>query len=179
MATNGLFSHLIETDPLNGGRCAREVRLDELRRQTYGVENLCTAIGLIGRDAHLGHHLQHALADGLDIVLANLIGRLREAIGYAQVFQSFERQIGVHRLRAITRQHTEMVHFARFCGLYDQPRLHPQTLTDQVMVYGGRSQSRRNRNPLQRRPAIRQDQNVHVGQNGVCRLMTELLKGGL
>ena len=45
-------------------------------RQADGVEDLGAAVGLVGGDAHLGHHLQHALADRLDVVLADLVGGL-------------------------------------------------------------------------------------------------------
>ena len=39
------------------------------------VEDLRAAIGLEGADAHLGHHLEDALGDRLDVALLRLAGR--------------------------------------------------------------------------------------------------------
>ena len=42
-------------------------------RQADRVEDLRAAIGLVGRDAHLGHHLEDALVDRLDVALDDLV----------------------------------------------------------------------------------------------------------
>ena len=48
---------------------AGEILVDEVAGQADSVEDLGAAIGLVGGDAHLGHDLQNALADRLDVVL--------------------------------------------------------------------------------------------------------------
>ncbi len=62
-----------QTDTFDLGRGAGEVPVDELSGQADGVEDLGAAIGLEGRDAHLGHHLEDALVDGLHIVGVGLL----------------------------------------------------------------------------------------------------------
>ncbi len=73
MAPRGLFRDLGETDALDAGVGAGEIFGDEIGLQPDGVENLRAAIGLIGRDAHLRHHLEQALADRLDVALDDLV----------------------------------------------------------------------------------------------------------
>ncbi len=46
---------------------------DEIRLQPDRVEDLRAAIGLVGRDAHLRHHLEQALADRLDVALDDFV----------------------------------------------------------------------------------------------------------
>ena len=74
------------------------------RRQADRVEDLGAAIGLVGGDAHLGHHLQHALADRLDVVAPHRLGRRRDLALDAQRSQRLEGEIGVDRLGADSRR---------------------------------------------------------------------------
>ena len=55
-------------------RRSREIAGDELGGQAHCLEDLRAAVGLVGGDAHLRHHLHQALADGLDVTLVALIG---------------------------------------------------------------------------------------------------------
>src|SRR3546814_10310089 len=89
---------------------------------------------LVGGNAHLGHHLQSALAHGLDVVLLNLRGRERQLAPDADFLQRLEGEPGVDRLRAIAGQYAEVMHLARFARLDDEAGLHPQALADQMMV---------------------------------------------
>src|SRR5919206_361205 len=57
MAAHRLLGDLGEADALDPGRGASKILGDELVLQSDRVENLRAAVGLIGRDAHLGHHL--------------------------------------------------------------------------------------------------------------------------
>ena len=54
-------------------RGAGEVLVDEGVGEADRVEDLRAAIGLVGRDAHLGHDLEHALVDRLDEALDDLV----------------------------------------------------------------------------------------------------------
>ena len=70
----GLRGEDVETDPTELADRAGEVAVDELLRQAEGLEDLGAAVGRHGRDAHLGHHLEDALAERLDEVLDGLVG---------------------------------------------------------------------------------------------------------
>ena len=52
-----LFYPAANTGSFDGCRGAGEIFFDKSGREADGIEDLRAAIGLIGRDAHLGHHL--------------------------------------------------------------------------------------------------------------------------
>ena len=117
------------------------------------LEHLRAGVGHVGRDAHLRHHLLQALADRLDVVLDRLglaVGP-REAAGE----QRLEREVRMHRLRAVAAEQREMVHFARAAGLDHEAGRGAQPLADQVLVDRRQGQQRRNRDALLVDQAVR------------------------
>ena len=68
-----LFGDLGKRDPFDPSRSAGEVLADELRLEADSIENLRAAIRLVRGDAHLGHHLENALVDRLDIPLDDFL----------------------------------------------------------------------------------------------------------
>ncbi|EHJ61206.1 hypothetical protein NSU_1794 [Novosphingobium pentaromativorans US6-1] len=161
-----LFRDFEQARALDGGGSAGEVLLDEFGRQADGVEDLRAAVRLVGRDAHLGHDLADALANGLDVVLACVLGGNRQVLANADVLDRLERDVGVDRLGTVAGEDAEVVHFARFTGLDDQAGLHAQALADEVMVHGSRRQQGRHRNAVGALGAVGQDQDVLVRQHG-------------
>jgi hypothetical protein len=121
---DGLVGDFGQADALDGRRRAEEVLLDELAGQADRVKDLGTAIGLVGRDAHLGHDLQDALVDRLDVALDDFVlastssGKSISACMDSSVSKG---QIRVDGFGAITCQDAEMMHFAGFTGLDDKP----------------------------------------------------------
>src|SRR4051794_32258550 len=73
MTAHRFFGDLIETDAFDHGVGAGEELVDEILRKPHRIENLRAAIGLISRDAHLGHDLQEALIDRLDEALLRFV----------------------------------------------------------------------------------------------------------
>ena len=125
MAAHALFGNLTQGRAFDRRCGAREIFLNELRRKAHRIENLGAAIGLIGGDAHLGHHLQNAFADGLDVILLHLIGTQRQEVIRPNLLQRFEGEIGIDAFRAVPCQRAEVMHFARFACFHDEPGLHP------------------------------------------------------
>ncbi len=151
---------LRQAGTLDGGGGAGEIMLDESARQTDGVEDLGAAIRLIGRDAHLGHHLEDALVDRLDValdrfLLADLLGEVA-----AHGVEGFESEIGIDRFGAVAGEHREMVHLARFAGLDHQADRGPEAGADQVMVDAGGGEQRRDRDAVGSDPAVGEDDDV-------------------
>ena len=58
----------VEANPAESGRRTSEVSVDHVLGQTERLEDLGADIGRDGGDAHLRHHLEHALAQRLDVV---------------------------------------------------------------------------------------------------------------
>ena len=160
MAVHRLLGDLGEADAFDAGRGAGEIAGDELGREADGVENLRAAIGLIGRDAHLGHHLEHALADRLDVALDDflVVELLRQVALHGD--QRLEGEIGVDRLGAVAGEAAEMMHLARLAGLDDEADRGAQALADQVMMHAARREQRRDRHAVGAGAAVGQDDDV-------------------
>ena len=62
----------VDADAADARRRAREVLVDEGALEADGFEHLRAAVALQRRDAHLGHHLEDALVERLDVVLDRL-----------------------------------------------------------------------------------------------------------
>src|SRR5215470_13326239 len=165
MAPYRLFGDLIKADALDAGSGAGEERLDEIRPQPNRIENLCATIGLIGRDAHLGHHLVQPLVDRFDIALDDLpiFELLRQIALHGD--EGFEGEIRVDRLRAIAGETAEVMHLARLTGFDDQADRSAKALADQVMVNGCACQERRNRDEVGAGIAVRQYDDVDAVPN--------------
>ena len=134
-----------KADAFDGGGGAGEELLGEGAREAHRVEDLRAAIGLVGRDAHLGHDLADALAHALDEVGAHLFGReIRVTLG-TQGFDRLEGEIGVDRFRAVAGQHAEVMHLARFAGFDHEAGLHSEALAHQMVMHrrGGEQRGHR------------------------------------
>ena len=155
-----LLRDLVEADALDAGRGAGEEGLDEIRAQPDRVENLRAAIGLIGRDAHLGHHLEQPLVDRLDVALDDflLVELLRQLVLHRD--QRLEGEIGIDRLGAVAGEAGEVVHFARLAGFDHEADRGAQALADQVVMDRGAGEQRRDRNAVRAGIAVRQDDDV-------------------
>ena len=177
MAADAFLAHFLQADAFNGGGGAGEEFLDKIGGEPHRVENLGAAIGLVGRDAHLGHHFQNALAHRLDVILLHFVRLERQALANADLFQGFKGDIGIDRFGTITGQGAEMMHFSRFAGFHDKPRLHAQALADQMVMDGGGGQQRRHRHAVRRSGAIRQNENVVVGQHRIGGVVADAQQG--
>ena len=62
----------VQADAADARRRPGEILVDDVLVQADGLEDLGAAVALDRRDAHLGHHLDHALVDRLDVVLDRL-----------------------------------------------------------------------------------------------------------
>src|SRR5690606_27067620 len=66
VAAGDLLGQLVEADPAEAAGGAGEAPVDQLGPEADRLEDLGPGVGRGGRDAHLGHHLQDALARRLD-----------------------------------------------------------------------------------------------------------------
>ncbi len=181
MATYGFFRDFIETNAFNTRCRAEEELVDKARLQTDGIENLRAAIGLIGRDAHLGHDLEHALADGLDVALDHfiLVHFRRELATAMHVEQRVEGEIRINRLGTVASEAAEMMYFARLARFHHQTYRSAQALADQVMVHGCRRQKSRDRNTIRTNLTIRQDDDVVATVNSRFGTVTKAFDGAV
>ena len=142
-------------------RCgAGEIFRDEIRLEPDRVEDLRAAIGLIGGDAHLGHHLEDPLVDRFDVALEDLllVELLRKIVLHRD--QGLEREIGIDRLGAVAGETAEVMHLARLAGFDHEADRRAQPLTDEMMMHRRAGEQRRHGNVLHARAPIGEDDDV-------------------
>ena len=182
MAARGFLGDFGQADTFDPRVGADEILGDELRLQPDRIEDLRAAIGLVGRDAHLRHHLQQALADRLDVALDDLVvvERRRQAVLHRD--DGLEGQIRVDRLGAVAGEAGEVMHLARFAGLDHEADRGSQSGADQMMMHGGAGEQRRDRDPVASRGAVAQDDDVDAladgGFGAAAEFVEHLLEAG-
>ena len=160
MAAHGFLGDLFDADAFDAGGGAGEIGVDEFRLQADRVENLRAAIGLVGGDAHLGHHLEQSLVDRLDVALDDflVVELLRQLALHGD--QRLEGEIGIDRLGAVAGEAGEVMHLARLAGFDHEPDRGTQALADQMMMHGRAGEQRRDRNPVGAGAAVGDDDDV-------------------
>ena len=115
------FGDDVDADAADARRGAREVLVDERAVEADRLEHLRAAVALQRRDAHLGHHLEDALVERLDVVLDRLL--VRDADEHPlpdHVVERLERQVRVDRAGAVAEEQRAVMHFARVARFDDQ-----------------------------------------------------------
>ena len=142
----GLGGDDVEADAAELADRAGEELVDEVLGQADRLEDLGAAVGGDGRDAHLGHHLEHALAERLDQVGDGLLlGDRGDGAVPHHVLDGLHGQVRVDRRRAVADEQGHVVHLAHVAGLDDEADLGAGLLADQVVVHRGGEQQRRDR----------------------------------
>ena len=178
MTLHGFQRDLRQRDTFNGGGGAGEITVHELARQADRVENLRAAIGLVGGDAHLGHDLEQALVDRLDVAFDNL-GRIHlfgKLAAPVHVCQRLEGQIGVDCFGTIACKAAEMMHFARFARFDNQTDRGAQPLPDQMVMHGCRCKQCRNGDAVRAKLAVGEDDDVVAACHGCFGTFAQPLK---
>ena len=144
------------------------------------LEDLRAAVALQRRDAHLGHHLEDALVERVDVVLDRLLVRDADEDALADhVVERFERQVRIDRAGAVAEQQRAVMHFARVARFDDQRAARARALADQVMVDAGRREQARNRRADAIGVAVRQDQDRVAGFDRVVGAALQILERAL
>ena len=148
----------VETDAAETRRRRGEVLVDDLLAEAERLEHLGAAVGGDGRDAHLRHDLEQALAERLDEVLDGLLGRrVTERTLVGELLDGLHREVRVDERRTVADEQRDVVDLAHVAGLDDEPDLQTRLLTDEVVVHRRRQQQRRDRRELGVRVTIGQD----------------------
>ena len=141
-----------------------------------GLEDLRAAVALQRRDAHLGHHLEDALVERLDVVQPGLLARhaldnpLRD-----HVVERLEREVRVDRAGAVADEQRDVVDFARIARLEEQRASRPRAFAHEVMVNARGREQARNRRAFLGDAAVRQDQDGIARAYGGARLRLQAL----
>ena len=151
---------LRQADALDAGRGPGEVLVDDRLLQADGLEDLRAVVGLDRGDAHLGHGLQDALAQGLEQVLLGLFAvdrRIDQAVD-AHPFHRFQGQVGVDCVGAVADEQAEVHDLPRLARLHHDGRAGPQSLADEVVVDCGSGDQARDLDLVRPDAPVRQDE---------------------
>ena len=95
------------------------------------------------------------------------------------VVERLEREIRIHRARAVAEQQRAVMHFARVARFDDERAARAGALADQVMVHAGGREQARNRRAIAVGGAVRQDQDRVAGVDRVARAALQVLERAL
>ena len=155
-----------EIGALDAAVAALEAQLDDLIGEPHDLEQLRAPIARDGRDAHLGHHLEQALADAAAVAAAELltgVGLDGDGAVAHQIEQRLIGEIRVDGRRAIADQAGKMVRVARRAGLHQDVALAAQAGVDQAVMHrAGGEQRMDGQTPLDEIP-VREQQHQLAG----------------
>ena len=151
-----LGDHL-DADATDARGSPGEKFVDEILRQTHGLEDLGAAVRLDGGDTDLGQNLEHALVQRLDVVLdrLGLVDAHQQALT-DHVIERLEGEVRIDRAGTVTDEQRHVMDLARLAGFDDQPGLHTRAGAHQVMVHTGGGEQGRDRRMLRIHAAIGQ-----------------------
>ncbi len=119
--------------PESGAGVSGKQRSTTLGVQAEDVEQVCAAVAVHDRDAHLRHDLGQAGVERLEHLL---LGVYRLGAGRCERDGGLKRKPRADRSRAVADQHGRMVDVAAVAGFDDQASAGAQTGRDQCLVDG-------------------------------------------
>ena len=139
----------VKADAAKLRRRSGEVAVDNGVGQAKSFEHLGAGVRGDRRDAHLRHHLQHALAERLhQVVHRGVTVDAGDRSGARHVLDGLHREVRVDRRCAVSDQQRDVMHLTHVASLNDESDLRTRLLADEVMVHGSRQQKRRDRRAL-------------------------------
>ena len=177
MQGDGVSGDFFQTDASDAGCLCAEIASQQFLADPYGFKNLCAPVGTDGRNAHLAHNLEQALADGLDIVLlGRFVIHLHIAFPH-QFIQYGEGHVGIDGTGAISQQQGGVHHLANLAAFYNQCGLHAFLNGDEVMMDSANRQQRRDGGMGVVHKTVAQNDIVHSVRNGLLGLFAQVVQG--
>ena len=159
MAAQRFLGEHIQVDTLDAAGRPLETALDHLLAQADGLENLRPLVRLQGRDADLGHDLEHAIDHALAIIgddgIVIRVFLFRQQAITLGLEQRLESQVRIDRVGAVADQQTVVMHFARLAGFDHDTNARAQAVVDQMMMHGADRQQAADRHTLLADVAVR------------------------
>ena len=132
-----------------------------------------------GRNPHFAHDFEQAVLHSFPICIDN---RVLTPVPFevpiaVRFLNRSERHVRVDRIRSIAGQQAEVVNFASFARLQNDPDSSPKFVLDEVMVNRSAGQQRTDWNPSIAHRAIRQDDQTVTIIDRLLGFCTDSLKG--
>jgi hypothetical protein len=170
----------VDADAADARRRPGEIPIDERLVEPDGLEDLRPAIALQRRDPHLGHHLEDALVERLDVVPDRLLVRdADEEALLDHVVQRLEREIRVDHAGAVAHQQRAVMDLARVARFDDQRAARPRAFEHEMMMDARRREQARDRRAVPIDGPVRQDDDGVARLDRRAGLLLQLLQGAL
>src|SRR5690606_5192469 len=152
----------VEAHAVERGGGAGEVPVDELTGQPERLEHLGAAVGGHRGDAHLAHHLEHALAERADDVAHRLLGGdAGDGAGVDELLGALHGEVGVDGGRTVPDEEGDVVDLADVPGLDEEADLGAGAPAQRVVVDGRGEEQRGDRRQGGGGVAVGQDDEAH------------------
>ena len=153
---------VFEFEAGDGGGEGGEVFGDQAGAEADGLEDARGAVGAEGRDAHLRHDFQEALAEGVDVV-----GGGADGVVGVEGGDGFEGEPGGDGGGAEAEEGGEVVDFADFAGFGDEADGGAESGVGEGAVDGGHGEEDGDAGVAgRRRDAVGEDEDAGAGADG-------------
>ena len=170
---------VLDTHTAHTAHRAGEVRVDELRSEAHGLEDLRGVVALHRGDAHLGHDGDDAGGRSLVVVGDALLGCHVQIAVRRQVANARMRVVRIDAARGVAHQRRKVVRGHGVATLHHDVGKGTHAGADQVVVHAAHGEQRRYGH-LARSGTIAQHHDVHAvadrGLNVLCKLLERSLQ---
>ena len=170
---------VLDTHTAHTAHRAGEVRVDELRSEAHGLEDLRGVVALHRGDAHLGHDGDDAGGRSLVVVGDALLSCHVQIAVRRQVANARMRVVRIDAARGVAHQRRKVVRGHGVATLHHDVGKGTHAGADQVVVHAAHGEQRRYGH-LARSGAIAQHHDVHAvanrGLNVLCKLLERSLQ---
>ncbi|GFZ47935.1 hypothetical protein JCM24511_05682 [Saitozyma sp. JCM 24511] len=161
-------------------RCGADKALaDDLLVDTENLKELSALVRGQSGHTHLGEHLENTLVDRLHVVCDELLGALA-VLGETltrDLVNHLHDEPGADGVRAVADKHAGMVHLASLARLDHDGDVGTLLLLDEVVVNTTGSKDGGERDSVGAGGAVRQNDDLEAGVDGVDRLLTDAVEG--
>ncbi len=165
-----IVEQIIETRSLDTRRRTTETPVNDLVAHADDLEQLRPAVARDGRNTHLRHDFEQALADAAPVAAAELLLPV-DIAARRNVVQRLVDEIRVDRRRAIPDQAREVMRVAGYTGLDEDVGIATEPALNQVMMHGACREQRMHRQFALLEVTVREHQDELAVKNGLlgCR----------
>ena len=167
-----------KTRALDAAWHTTEAQVADFFGQANGFEQLRTAVGRDGRDAHLREDLEQAFGDAFTVVFEHFVQVAQHFAGTDQVAQHFVGQERVHRRGAEADQHGKVMRVASGRGFDQDVAVAAQAFFGQAVVHSAHGQRGVDRQLARRDMTVGQDDLAMARTRGFFGLVGDVAHSG-
>ena len=169
---------VLDTHTAHTAHRAGEVRVDELRSEAHGLEDLRRMVALHRGDAHLGHDGNDAGGRSLVVVGDALLGRHVQVAACRQITDARMCVVRIDAARGIAHQRRKVVRGHGVAALHHDVGKGTHAGADQMVVHAAHGEQRRHGH-LARSGTIAQHHDVHAVADRSLNILCKLLERSL